>query len=321
VAVMMDRRALLTSGVAAGVAALGGMEGNAAAASRKRRSKDEPFGYCLNTSTLSGQKLPITEVVDIAAKAGYEALEPWIRDLDDHVKAGKSLADLGKQIADRGMTVESAIGFAGWIVDDPAKRKEALEQSKREMEMVKQIGGKRVAAPPVGATDRTDMDLLVIASRYRDLLEVGRQVGVVPQLEVWGFSKTLNRLGAAAMVAIEAGHPDACILADIYHLYKGGSGYGGLKLLAGDSMHVLHVNDFPANPPRETISDAQRVYPGDGTAPLDQIFRDLNAMGYQGYLSLELFNREYWKQDAFQVAKTGLEKTRSAVRKALKGAP
>jgi sugar phosphate isomerase/epimerase len=43
-------------------------------------------------------------------------------------------------------------------------------------------------------------------------------------------------------------------------------------------------------------------------------------MGYRGYLSLELFNREYWKQDAFQVAKTGLEKTRAAVRKALKGA-
>ena len=69
---------------------------------------------------------------------------------------------------------------------------------------------------------------------------------------------------------------------------------------------------------RETISDAARVYPGDGVAPLDQIFRDLNAIGYRGYLSLELFNREYWKQEAFQVAKTGLEKTRAAVRKALK---
>lgn len=315
----MDRRALLTTGVAAGMAALGGIAGEAGAAPRKRRSKEEPFGYCLNTSTLSGHKLRFTEVVDIAAKAGYEALEPWIRDLEGYVKEGGSLDDLRKRIADHGMTVESAIGFAAWIVDDPAKRKEALEQSKREMEMVRQIGGKRVAAPPVGATDRTDMDPLVIADRYRALLEVGRQVGVVPQLEVWGFSKTLNRLGIAAAVAIETGHPDACILADVYHLYKGGSGYGGLKLLAGDSMHVLHVNDYPADPPRETISDAQRVYPGDGTAPLDQIFRDLNEMGYRGYLSLELFNRDYWKQDAFQVAKTGLDKTKAAVRKALKG--
>lgn len=315
----MDRRALLVGGLAAGAAVLGGKPEGAAAAPRKRRSKEEPFGYCLNTSTLSGHKLPLPELVDVAAKAGYEALEPWLRDIEAYQKGGGSLEDLRKRIADHGMTVESAIGFAAWIVDDPAKRKEALEQSKREMELVRQIGGKRVAAPPVGATDRADLDPLVIAERYRALLEVGRQVGVVPQLEVWGFSKTLNRLGTAASVAIEAGHPDACILADIYHLYKGGSGYGGLKLLAGDSMHVLHVNDYPADPPRETITDAQRVYPGDGTAPLDQIFRDLDAMGYRGYLSLELFNRDYWKQDAFQVAKTGLEKTRAAVRKALKG--
>jgi sugar phosphate isomerase/epimerase len=310
---------MLTGGIAAGAAVLGGVPGLAQAAPRKRRSKEEPFGYCLNTSTLSGHKLPLPELVDVAAKAGYEALEPWIRDIEAYQKGGGSLEDLRKRIADHGMTVESAIGFAAWIVDDPAKRKEALEQSKREMELVRQIGGKRVAAPPVGATDRTDLDPLVIAERYRALLEVGRQVGVAPQLEVWGFSKTLNRLGTAAFVAIEAGHPNACILADIYHLYKGGSGYGGLKLLAGDSMHVLHVNDYPADPPREKITDAQRVYPGDGTAPLDQIFRDLNAMGYRGYLSLELFNREYWKQDAFEVAKTGLEKTRAAVRKALKG--
>ena len=315
-AARLDRRLLLSAGIA-GAAALGGAVSPTLAAP-PRRSKEEPFGYCLNTSTLSGHKLAFTEVIDLAAKAGYHALEPWIRDLEGPVKAGGTLEDLKKRIADHGMTVESGIGFAPWIVDDAEARKKGLEQAKREMEMVRQIGGTRVAAPPVGATDRTDMDPLVIAERYRALLEVGDQVGVVPQLEVWGFSNTLHRLGIAAAVAIESSHPKSCILADIYHLYKGGSGYNGLRLLAGDSMHVLHVNDYPADPPRDTITDAARVYPGDGVAPLDTIFRDLNAIGYRGYLSLELFNREYWKQEAFLVAKTGLEKTRAAVKRALK---
>jgi sugar phosphate isomerase/epimerase len=53
-------------------------------------------------------------------------------------------------------------------------------------------------------------------------------------------------------------------------------------------------------------------------APLSAIFRDLRAIGFRGVLSLELFNREYWKQDdALTIAKTGLEKLRTAVRKAL----
>jgi hypothetical protein len=34
-------------------------------------------------------------------------------------------------------------------------------------------------------------------------------------------------------------------------------------------------------------------------------------------LSLEVFNRDYWQQDALSVAETGLEKTRAAVRRAM----
>ena len=54
------------------------------------------------------------------------------------------------------------------------------------------------------------------------LLELGDEVGVVPEVELWGGSKTLHRLGEAALVAIESGHKSACILPDVYHLYKGG---------------------------------------------------------------------------------------------------
>ena len=39
-------------------------------------------------------------------------------------------------------------------------------------------------------------------------------------------------------------------------------------------------------------------------------------MDFAACLSLELFNREYWNQDALLVARTGLEKTREAVQKA-----
>ena len=91
----------------------------------------------------------------------------------------------------------------------------------------------------------------------------------------------------------------------------------GLKLLGPQAIHVFHMNDYPADPPRATINDSHRVYPGDGVAPLKQILRTLDANGCRCVLSLELFNRDYWKQDAEQVAKTGLEKMRAAVADAL----
>jgi sugar phosphate isomerase/epimerase len=290
------------------------------AAARADSARDaSPFGFCLNTSTLQGQKLPIDQVAAIAAEAGYQGIEPWIRELDAYVKGGGSLADLGKRIGDLGLSVVSAIGFFDWVVDDDVRRRKAFDEARRNMEMVRTIGGLRIAAPPVGATSRTDPspDLRRIAERYRQLLELGDEFGVVPQVEVWGFSQTLGRLGEAAYVAIEAAHPKACILADVYHLHKGGSSLEGLRLLSGDAIHVFHLNDYPATPARDTITDAHRVYPGDGVAPLPQLFQTLRSIGFRGMLSLELFNREYWKQDAKTVARTGLEKMRAAVRKGL----
>jgi 2-keto-myo-inositol isomerase len=297
------------------------MGSTALAACGLARADDPPRGapgflYGLNTSTLMGQKLDIIEIVEIAAKAGYQAIEPWIRELDDHAKKGHDLKSLGQRIRDHGLRVESAIGFFEWTVDDDARRKKALEEAKRNMDLVQQIGGKRLAAPPAGAT-KDNVNLLKVAERYRALLELGDQMGVVAEVEFWGPSQTLGRLGEAALVAIESGHPKACILADVYHLYKGGSQLTGLQLLNGSAMHVIHMNDYPADPPRGSITDAHRVYPGDGVAPLKSILRDLRQIGFRGVLSLELFNRDYWKQDPLTVAKTGIEKMRKVVQESL----
>ncbi len=279
----------------------------------------DPFTYSFNTSTIRGQNLPLVQEVAIAQKAGYQAIEPWINELERHVQQGGNLRDLGKRIQDAGLRVESAIGFNEWIVDDDARRRKALEEARRAMDMVRQIGGRRLAAPPVGATKQADLNLLRAAERYRALLEVGDKIGIVPQVEVWGFSRTLGRLGECALVAVESGHRNACVLADVYHLHKGGSGFDGVRLLSAAAMHVFHMNDYPAKPPRAEITDAHRVYPGDGVAPLRAVLRDLRRLGFRGVLSLELFNREYWKQDPLTVARTGLEKMRAVVRASLNG--
>ncbi len=240
----LSRRSWLASIPALGLAA------SSASAMPTHRRDESPFLFGLNTSTISGQKLPIAEVVAIAGKAGYNALEPWVRELEAHKAAGKSLDDLRKQIADLGISVESAIGFAEWAVDEDDRRRKGLEQMRRDMEIVRAIGGKRIAAPPVGMTDRTGVDLRALGGRYRALCELGDQMGVVPEAEVWGFSKTMGRLGEVTAILIESGHPKACLLPDVYHLYKGGSSYDGIRVLAPSAVHVFHMNDIPPDPPR-----------------------------------------------------------------------
>src|SRR4030095_7033456 len=147
----------------------------------------------------------------------------------------------------------------------------------------------------VGATDKAIPDVLVIADRYRKLAELGAQVGVIPEAEVGGLSKTLSRAGGTVQVAMESGHPKACVLPDVYHLFKGGSGFEGLKLVHAKAIGIFHVNDYPKDKDRAAIKDADRVFPGDGVAPLAEVFRTLRDIGYRGMLSLEVFNAEYYK--------------------------
>lgn len=307
----VSRRELLTLGLGA----------TAAAALGEVRASEAPMTsarvrYCLNTSTVRGQKLDLAALVELAAKAGYDGIEPWIGEITAWRNAGGNLADMKKKIADSGLTVEDAIGFAEWIVDDPQKRKAGLENAKRDMDLVAQIGGTRIAAPPSGATKEKMTDLAAVAERYAELCKVGDSIGVTPQLEVWGFSATLSRLGETAYVLAECGHSSACLLPDVYHIYKGGSPFEGLEILAGQAVHVFHMNDYPADPPRGTIDDAHRVYPGDGVAPLDHILKTMLSNGFNGALSLELFNKTYWEQPADDVARTGLAKMKKAVERA-----
>ena len=52
------------------------------------------FHYCFNTSTIRGQKLSLVEEIDIAAKAGYQAIEPWINEIQGIRRARRLAADL-----------------------------------------------------------------------------------------------------------------------------------------------------------------------------------------------------------------------------------
>lgn len=269
------------------------------------------FQFCLNMSTIRGQKLGFVKELEVASQAGFRSVEIWINTLEDYLKGGGTVADARKRLSDLGIQVENTIGFAQWIVDDDAVRAKALEQLRREMDLLAQLGCKRIAAPPMGATQTAGLDLQKAGERYRTILELGDKTGVVPHLELWGFSKSLSRLSEVLYVAAESGHPSARLLLDVYHIYKGGSSPASLQIVGKPSIEIFHVNDYPSTIPPATITDADRIYPGDGVAPIRDLLKVLKTPDRTILLSLELFNKTYYAQDALTVAKTGIERMKT----------
>ncbi|TWU03680.1 sugar phosphate isomerase/epimerase family protein [Neorhodopirellula pilleata] len=277
----------------------------------------------LNTSTIRGQKLSVPDQIRVAAEAGYDGIEPWIRDLRQFVDGGGRLSDLKKQLDDSGLALSGAIGFAQWIVSDPGQRQAGLDEARRDMEMVRELGGHQMAAPPIGAHNadalakQGDLDLKTIAGRYRDLLVIGEQIGVTPLLELWGFSPTLSRLSELVYVSTEAAHPAAALLPDFYHIYKGGNDMTGLAMIEASRMPLFHINDYPAQPSIAEIGDKDRVFPGDGVCPLVETIAMLLKHGFVGTFSLELFNPIYWERPAADVAAEGYQKSKAVIDQAM----
>ena len=273
--------------------------------------------FCLNLGTIRNYELKLKEELEVARDAGYRSVEIWFDRLSDYARSadGKGfdkdkLAELRKFTDSEGLTIESAIGFASWIVDDAERRAAGVDELKRQAEALSILGAKCVAAPAAGANER--IELAKIAERYRAILEACEPFGVRPLLELWGPSPTLSRISDGIAICAETGRDDAGLLLDVYHLYRGGNSFAALSLVAGAALPIFHMNDYPASPERERLSDGDRVFPGDGVAPQRQILARLLKNGFDGVLSFEIFNREYARRySAVEQAKIGLEKMRA----------
>lgn len=271
------------------------------------------FKYALNMSTIRGQKLGFIKELEVASKAGFGSVEIWIDSFQNYLKEGGTVREAKRIIDDLGLEIENAIGFARWIVDDEAMRNAGLKQLQGEMEQLAGIGCKRIAAPPSGANggNAALLDLNVITERYIKILEMGRQTGVMPVLEMWGASRNLSKISQVLYVIAESGHKDARALLDIFHIYRGGSSFDSLEFVGKPAIDIFHVNDYPSGILSTKISEPDRIYTGDGIAPIRQALQAIKDPNKQIVISLEVFNESYYQQDALLVAQTGLAKMKA----------
>jgi sugar phosphate isomerase/epimerase len=255
-----------------------------------KKKGGRPFKIGINTSTISGYKLPVEQMIDLCAEAGFESIELWMSDVRVFMEKGGTPETLASRIKNSGLQLDNMIGFAPWITGAAG-----MDEMKREMELSARLGSKNMAATGMGL-ERFDPEAVPAYARsYRDLIEFGETLNVCPLLELWG-QHVLHRLSDLVSIAVESQHPKASLLLDFYHLYRGGNSFDSLSILNGKSLPVFHLNDYPGTISRENLKDADRVLPGEGICPLSKVIPLLHRNGFQGTFSLELFNPLYWEK-------------------------
>ena len=263
------------------------------------------FRYSLNGSTI--RTTPIMEKIRVASLAGFEGIELWHEDIDEFLQKGGSLSTLHKALCDYGLSVPTTIYLDKWFDANSIAWPKVLEECKRRMHQAASIKASHIIAGP--PSHKADMSLG--AKRYRELIELGESLNVLPSIEFLGFVEQINTIDAALEVMEKSGHPKATTILDPFHIHRGNGSLDSITKLKGHQVAIAHFMDTVNKPPRNQQYDQHRVMPGDGCFNLKKYLILLQKIGYEGWISLELFREDLWKKNPKEVALEGLAKMKN----------
>jgi 2-keto-myo-inositol isomerase len=145
----------------------------------------------------------------------------------------------------------------------------------------------------------------------RRVAAVCRPYGVKVGFEFLGFPTcSVRTLGVCRQIVDAVNDPNVGVIIDMCHFYTGGSTVEEMQGLNPASLYIVHMDDTEPGDPAKLV-DADRLLPGDGVIPLREYIAGLQAIGYRGAYSLELFRPEYWKLDPQVIAQRGIDKMRA----------
>jgi sugar phosphate isomerase/epimerase len=276
-----------------------------------------PWPMCLDTATLA-KDMPLEKKVELVAGAGFDAIEPWDRELEAYEKGGGNLEKLGKKIKELGLFVPSVIGMWGVLANSEEEFEKKLEEHHNRLRMVKAVGSAHVQCIP-DFKYKDDFNMEAGAKCYARISEIalkeyGLKTGII-------FLNAVGKLKTAAdavELGMKSGWKDAKIIPDSYHNYHGGTQLNSLRMLRGNAIAIYQFADAPKGQKRKnTWCDGERVLPGDGQLPLVDELKILLEIGYEGCVSLELYNEEYRKREPKAFLKEAHAKTLALIEKAV----
>jgi 2-keto-myo-inositol isomerase len=222
------------------------------------------------------------------AKAGIRAVEPQLTKVREFAQK-ESVAAARRLLDDLGLKAASSGNQIG-LAEPGDTRARSLDDLKWKVELAQALGADRIFAPSAGTARYTADDYKRGVDNLRVAGEVAKPFGVAIMLEFARTSRFAACLPTALKLVREADHPNVRLMMDVFHFWGGVSKFEDLELLRDSELHHLHFEDVPADPPREIQGQPNRVWPGEGVAPLRRIVEMLTRKHYAGAASLEMFN-------------------------------
>jgi 2-keto-myo-inositol isomerase len=258
--------------------------------------------FCLNTATI--KKAPLEQQIRLASSAGFQRIGLWLDDIEETLKGGTSLETISMWIQNAGLKVEELCFLGGWQEAEEETFPVVLQTARQLCRVASLLHCDIVVAVPAlhcGSVAHGP-------ARFRSVCEVASEYRLRVALEFPAVAAEVKDLPTAMKLVSEAGCENGGLVLDSFHFHLGGSRLEDLNEASVKKIFLVHLSDAMAvSPEKLRIHHDFRTFPGEGTLDFASLLERLKRLGYEGALSLEVWNQQMLKDDPWAVVQHGFE--------------
>lgn len=251
------------------------------------------------TVSLSGT---LDEKLRAIADARFRGVEIFENDL---LSFNGSPRAVRQMIADLGLATVTFQPFRDFEGMPEPKREHVFSRAERKFDLMQELGCdllmvcSNVSPDSLGGIDRAVADFHELGERAAK-----RNLRVAFEALAWG--RHINDYRDSWEVVRRANHPCVGLVLDSFHILARGTDLSAIRSVPKDKIFLVQMADAPKlEMDYLSWSRHYRCFPGQGDLPVDAFMDALQTTGFDGVLSLEIFNDRFRAGSARSVAIDG----------------
>ncbi|MFS8606813.1 MAG: sugar phosphate isomerase/epimerase [Gammaproteobacteria bacterium] len=248
-----------------------------------------------NTGTFCA---PLPAIVAAVRAAGFDGLEVWSRDLTDTYGGARGVASL---LREAGLEIPAFQLLRDYEGSD-RPRAERLAEAEELFEQMIDLGTDTLLVCAT-ADPRSMPDLEAHVRDLRALADLARARGLRIGFEPLSWSRWVSTYEQAWACVEAVDRPNFGLVIDTFHVFSRGSSLRIVDRIEIEKVFMVQLCNAVTMPlPVIEIARHHRRFPADGEWPVHELVQRLEARGFEGFYSIEVFNDAYKTRDPAEIA-------------------
>ncbi|NKG19773.1 bifunctional sugar phosphate isomerase/epimerase/4-hydroxyphenylpyruvate dioxygenase family protein [Paeniglutamicibacter terrestris] len=237
------------------------------------------------------------------AKAGFDGIEIFEQDLTVSPMSPEEVLALANRL---GLSLDLFQPFRDFEGVDENTFVANLARAEAKFQLMNRLGiSTMLLCSNVGTATINDDELFVTQIRALGELAAGYGVKIAYEALAWGTF--VNTYGHSWRIVQKVNHPNVGLCLDSFHILSRGDDPAGIAAIPAEKIFFVQLADAPVlSMDILSWSRHYRVFPGEGAFELDAFMGHLVRSGYDGIVSLEIFNDVFRQSNVERTAVDGM---------------